>query len=244
MRPVRPRPPVKRPGASRLLLLGLTVLPALAAASTVLAATRAALRASAAANGASEQDAVVRRVDDHYNHLQSLRCTFVQHFAGLGAERTETGVLLLKKPGKMRWTYSHPEGKVFVLDGRYAWSYTAGAPQVQRVAAKQMDDLRSPLRFLLGKTRLERELAGITVTRRPSGFQIAGVPQGLEQRVARISLDVLATGAIEAMRLEERDGSITEFHFTDIAENVALPEASFRFQVPDGVPVVDALPPI
>ena len=188
--------------------------------------------------------ALLRRVDDHYNHLSSLRCSFTEHYSGLGIERTESGTLLLRKPGRMRWNYTAPPGKLFLLDGRYAWSYTPGDAQVQRVAAKQLDDLRSPLRFLLGHTQLARELTGPTVSLLPGGSRITGIPRGMEERIAQLSLDVSVSGQIQAIRLEERDGSITEFEFRNLEENVPLPPAVFHFAAPRGIPVVDGMPPI
>ncbi len=132
---------------------------------------------------AQENDAVVRRVDDHYNHLSSLRAHYTERYSGMGMDRTEEGTLLLKKPGRMRWSYAAPVGKVFVLDGKFAWFYTPGDAQATRVPAKQLDDLRSPLRFLLGHTQLKKELDNLTVTQEGSGFRISGVPKGMEQRV-------------------------------------------------------------
>ena len=40
------------------------------------------------------------------------------------------------------------------------------------------------------------------------------------------------------------DGALTRFSFAGEQGNVALPDGSFHFIVPAGVPVVDALPPI
>ena len=96
---------------------------------------------------------LAQRVDHHYDQIHSLKAGFTESYAGLGTQRTESGTLLLGKPGRMRWIYSTPPGKVFVLDGKYAWFYTQGDAQVQRMPAKELDDLRSPLRFLLGHTR-------------------------------------------------------------------------------------------
>ena len=127
--------------------------------------------------------AVIKRVDDHYNHLRSLRARYTEHYAGMGMDRTESGTLLLAKPGRMRWAYDTPVGKVFVLDGKYAWSYTPGDAQVERIAAKKLDDLRSPLRFLLGHTQLSKELDGLTVVPEAGGYRISGVPRGMAQRV-------------------------------------------------------------
>ena len=99
-----------------------------------------------------------QRIDKHYNSLHSLEVQFSQKYEGMGMNRKEAGVLLLKKPGKMRWTYSQPEGKLFVLDGKYGYFYSPGDTEVQRVPVKKLDDMRSPLRLLLGHAKLEQEL--------------------------------------------------------------------------------------
>jgi outer membrane lipoprotein carrier protein len=193
---------------------------------------------------AQENDAVVRRVDDHYNHLASLRAHYVERYSGMGMDRAEEGTLLLKKPGRMRWSYAEPVGKVFVLDGKYAWFYTPGDAQATRVPARQLDDLRSPLRFLLGHTQLKKELDNLTVVLDGSGFRITGVPKGMAQRVKLLTLGVTAEGAIETMRLEEVDGAVTVFAFSGMQENVPVKDADFVFTPPAGVTVVNGLPPI
>src|SRR5205814_4608223 len=106
---------------------------------------------------------LAKRVDRHYNQRHSLKAQFAETCEGLGRIRSESGTLLLLKPGRMRWDYSNPLGKLFLLDGKYAWFYSKGDPQVQRVAAKQLDDLRSPLRFLLGHTQLEKEIDHLAI---------------------------------------------------------------------------------
>jgi outer membrane lipoprotein carrier protein len=188
--------------------------------------------------------ALVRKVDDHYNHLSSLKASYTEHYSGMGLDRTESGTLLLKKPGRMRWSYAHPAGKVFILDGKAGWFYTPGDTQATKIAAKQLDDLRSPLRFLLGHTQLAKELDGLAVTPDGADFKITGVPKGMAQRVKLLSLDVTPSGAIEKMRLEEVDGSVTEFSFSGMQENVPVQAGDFIFTPPQGVSVVEGLPPI
>jgi outer membrane lipoprotein carrier protein len=193
---------------------------------------------------AQDADALLHRIDDHYNRLKSLRARYTEHYAGMGIDRTESGTLLLKKPGRMRWSYDEPEGKLFVLDGKFAWFYTPGDAQAQRTPASKLDDLRSPLRFLLGHTQLKKELVNVSVTEDSHGIHIAGVPQGMEQRIRRLTLDVTSAGQIQHMKLEELDGAITEFAFTQVHENVPTRDADFVFSPPAGVSVVDALPPV
>ena len=189
--------------------------------------------------------AAAQRVDDHYNRLRSLKAQFTESYEGMGIKRTESGTLLLLKPGRMRWDYSSPAGKLFLLDGTNAWFYTQGDPQVQRLAAKQLDDLRSPLRFLLGHTKLEKELDNLTIAPAADGqFTLTGVPKGAEKRVSRVAVTATADGAITGIEIEEIDGALTRFTFAGEEPNAPVTPGEFRFTPPAGVPVVDGLPPV
>ncbi len=187
---------------------------------------------------------LAQRVDKYYNGLHSLRTDFTESFHGMGIGREESGTLLLRKPGKMRWNYSNPAGKVFVLNGKYAWFYSPGDAQVERISSAQLDDLRSPLRFLLGHTQLQKELEGLTVSSGPDGLLLSGVPKGMEKRVERIVLGVSPEGVIHSMSITETDGAQTAFTFKDSLADAPAPDSEFVFQPPTGVPVVDGLPPV
>ena len=209
---------------------------------TVIQAPSVAQKAPA---GTPDAHTLAQRVDRHYNQLHSLKAGFTESYEGLGMHRQESGTLLLQKPGRMRWDYTSPAGKIFLLDGKYAWFYSQGDPHVQRIAAKQMDDLRSPLRFLLGHTQLEKELNQVALAPAANGaFTLTGQPKGLEKRVVHFSLTVTVEGSITAIEIEETDGAITRFTFTGEQTNAPIPVETFHFTPPAGVPVVDALPPV
>ena len=187
---------------------------------------------------------LAQRVDRHYNQLHSLRAQFTETYEGLGRSRIEGGTLLLQKPGRMRWDYSNPAGKLFLLDGKYAYFYTKGDAQVQRIAAKQLDDLRSPLRFLLGHTQLEKEIDHLAQKPGPGGtFVLTGAPHGQETRVQRLDITATADGTITSIEIQETDGAVTHFIFSGEQPNVQIPPSTFRFTPPQGIPVVDAMPP-
>jgi outer membrane lipoprotein carrier protein len=192
--------------------------------------------------------ALAHRVDDHYNHLHSLQARYTERYRGMGLDRTETGTLTLQKPGRMRWAYDAPVGKVFVLDGKDAIAYTPGDPQATRIPAKQLDDLRSPLRFLLGHTELSKELTNLSLTlvgtQQQPLYTLSGTPRGMEQRVRSLQLTVDAAGLIRGMRIEEVDGSTTTFTFTDIHDNAPTAAADFVFIPPPGVTIVNGAAPI
>ena len=189
-------------------------------------------------------ETILTKVDEHYNHLKTLRTRYVETYSGMGMTRTESGTLTLKKPGRMRWAYDTPTGKVFILDGKFAWSYAPGDAQAVRMAESKLDDLRSPLRFLLGHTQLRKELSGISVAAEGGGFRISGAPKGLEQRVRFLSLLVDSVGRIEQMALTEVDGTTTAFQFSDQHENVQTTAEEFIFSAPTGVGIIDGVAPI
>ena len=163
----------------------------------------------------------------------------------MGMDRRETGLLLLKKPGRMRWTYSKPEGKLFVLDGHNGYFYSPGDTTAQRVPVKQLDDLRSPLRLLLGHTKLAKELTRLAIAPAADGtYMLTGIPRGLEKRVAAFSVTATAEGVILSMQVEETDGIRNTFVFSGEKPNVAAPDSAFVFTPPTGVRVVDGMPPV
>lgn len=190
-------------------------------------------------------NALADRIDHHYNSLRSLEVHFAQEYDGMGMNRKESGVLLLKKPGKMRWTYAQPAGKLFILDGHDGYFYSPGDTEVQRVPVKKLDDMRSPLRLLLGHTKLARELMGLAIAPAANGtYTLSGIPKNMEKRVAAFSVTATADGVIQSMRVEETDGITNSFVFTDERPNAAAPDASFLFVAPPGVRVVNGMPPV
>ena len=185
------------------------------------------------------------RVDRHYNHLRSLQTAFTETYEGMGMQRTDSGTLLLEKPGRMKWEYDSPPGKIFLLDGKFAWFYAPGDAQVERIAAKDLNDLRSPLRYLLGHAQLEKEIANLTMSPAPDGcFTLVGQPKDDQNRVAHIALTVTAKGVITGIAIQETGGALTRFTFTHEQPDVPITPGTFHFTPPPGVPVVNGLPPV
>jgi outer membrane lipoprotein carrier protein len=202
-------------------------------------ASAAGMRAAA-----TQARVIADAVDQHYNHLRTLECQFTEIYSGAGTERTESGTLWLKKPGKMRWEYRSPRAKLFVGDGKEAWFYVPGERQVRRTEMRKLDDLRSPLAFLLGKTKLEKELQGLSLAPDvqpldPEDVLLRGVPKALADRVSQVLLEITPQNWIKRIIIHEADGSTTEYRFSDPKEDVKTADGEFEFRIPDGVEVID-----
>ena len=138
---------------------------------------------------------IAAKVDQRYNHLQTLQADFTETYRGTGVSRSESGVLWLKRPGKMLWEYQQPQSKLFVTDGKSAWFYVPGERQARKAPIKKLDDLRSPLRYLLGKTKLEKELAGLSLAtdlspEKTAEIVLRGNPRGMQDRISSVLLVV------------------------------------------------------
>jgi outer membrane lipoprotein carrier protein len=203
-----------------------------------------ALALAGSAAGATV-DEIASKVDQHYNYLETLQADFTETYRGAGVSRSESGVLWLKRPGKMLWDYRQPQPKLFITDGKTAWFYVPGERQARKAPLKKLDDLRSPLRYLLGKTKLEKELAGLSLApdiapESPGDIVLRGVPRALADRVSSVVLEITPEGAITRMIVNEIDGSVTEYRFSNQRENQAIADRRFRFSPPNGVEVIEA----
>lgn len=193
---------------------------------------------------AKDLDSIAKAVDARYNHLRTLQADFVETYSGAGAERSESGTLLLKKPGKMRWEYRSPKVKVFVSDGKQAWFVIPEEKQARKIAARQLDDLRSPLAFLLGNSRLQKEIKGLSFASdiKPLATEdtvLRGVPVGMEDHISEIILEITPGDQISRISLEGTDGSDTEYRFSNQKENPRVPDQEFRFVPPPGFETIE-----
>lgn len=187
---------------------------------------------------------IASRVDRRYNRLDTLKAQFQETYTGAGLARNESGELWLQKPGKMRWQYEQPTQKLFVVDGKNAFFYVPSELQARKMPAKKLDDFRSPIRYLLGRTKLQQEFSKLSISserpRQPDNVVLEGIPKGMEDRVQRVLLEITPADQIARIYIEELDGSTTEFAFQNIQENIPVKSDLFHFSPPKGVEIVDS----
>ncbi len=196
--------------------------------------------------GGTDVKVIAANVDNHYNHLRSLEAEFTEVYRGSGMDRTESGTLWLKKPGKMRWEYRSPKEKLFVSNGKDAWFYVPDDRQARKGSAKKLEDIRSPLAFLLGKTKLEKELRGLSLAPDIQPLQVGdvvlrGIPTALGDQIGEIVLEITPQNRIARLIVQGVDGASTEYRFADQKEDVAVADGRFDFKAPLGIEVVEGL---
>jgi outer membrane lipoprotein-sorting protein len=97
---------------------------------------------------------------------------------------------------------------------------------------------------LLGKSKLEKELRGLSLAPDVAplgvgGVVLRGVPQAMADRVSEILVEITPEHQIARIVIDEVDGSTTEYRFNNQKENVEIPDGRFKFSPPAGTETVE-----
>jgi outer membrane lipoprotein carrier protein len=197
----------------------------------------------AAAEGAGPDVAgLLRGVENRYNRATTLTVRFEQTYeAPRRGPRTEAGLLYLRKPGRMRWQYSEPAGKLFISDGRMIYLYTPANNRVERSKMKQSEDMRAPLAFLLGKLDFWRDFRRFVSRQEGADTWIIAEPSSARAPFTRVEFRVAPSFEIRQLIVAGDGGSRMEFRFDQEQLNPPLQDSLFRFQPPLGAEIVEAV---
>jgi outer membrane lipoprotein carrier protein len=190
----------------------------------------------------SELDQLVLGLQGKYNKLRTLSVEFTQIYTSPGeGMRRESGRLLLRKPGRMRWDYSSPENKLFVSNGRVMYEWVPTDKYATKMSVRESDDMRAPFMFLLGRGNLRGEFKVIEFAKespaRAGNKVLRMIPKKTQEfRELLIEVD---PNSLQLSRLSfvDSDGSRSDFLFSNIQENVPAKLQLFTFKPPPGVEV-------
>jgi outer membrane lipoprotein carrier protein len=186
-------------------------------------------------------DALLKTVEARYNRTQSLKLNFSESYAGTKRPvQNDSGVLYLRKPGRMRWEYTSPAGKVFISDGKEVVLYDPDDQRAEKSKLKESEDMRAPLAFLLGKLDFKKEFKSFQT--RADGGDNWIVAEPKSENLAYTKVEFLATpeGEIRRVRITGQDQSRLDFTFSNEQLNAPVAPALFTFHPPPGVQVVEA----
>jgi len=191
--------------------------------------------------GDAALDGLLKRVEIRYNTAKTLQVLFHEDYTPPGrAKRTESGTLVLRKPGKMRWDYDQPRGKLFVSDGKYLWLYTPLENRAERMKLKESDDMRAPLAFLLGKLDFQKEFRNVQGKSEGPDMRITAEPKTDNLPYSAVEFLVTPDQRIKVVKVTGFDHSVLEFRLDEEKVDPPLDAKLFQFQVPKGAKLVEA----
>jgi outer membrane lipoprotein carrier protein len=199
------------------------------------------LLAVSAFAGDAALEALLKGVETRYNKAKTLQVLFHEEYTPPGrAKRAENGTLVLRKPGKMRWDYDQPKGKLFVSDGKYLWLYTPLENRAEKMKLKESDDMRAPLAFLLGKLDFQKEFRNLQGRSEGPDMRITAEPKTDNLPYSAVEFLVAPDQRIKVVRVTGFDHSVLEFRLDAEKVDPPLDAKLFQFQAPKGVQLVEA----
>jgi outer membrane lipoprotein carrier protein len=202
--------------------------------------TLGSLSPVAQARPAAEE--LARALQQRYGKVRDFSADFVHSYRGgaLRTQVTERGTMAIKKPGKMRWTYTAPEKKTFVSDGIKIYSYIPQDRQVIVSSVPTGDEATTAVMFLAGKGDVARDFTASYAQGGPAGtWPLKLVPRKAERDYDTLVLALdPGTLQIRALTTTDRQGGESTFTFTNLKENRGLSDKDFVFRIPRGVDVI------
>src|SRR4051794_39521103 len=184
---------------------------------------------------------LLQGMEERYNHVKTLQVSFSESYSVQGRSgKPESGTLFLRKPGKMRWDYSAPQGKLFVSDGKDVFLYTPNGNKVEKMKLKESDDMRAPLAFLLGKLEFEKDFQNFQMKKLSDGNTSFNAKPRLERLpYSHVEFVVSPTFEIKKLDVYGHDESVLTFVFANEKPNPSLNDRLFKFQPPNGAAFTD-----
>ena len=183
---------------------------------------------------------VLKGIQDRYNHAKTLEVNFTETYTVQGRPRqSESGVLTLRKPGRMRWDYTTPPGKLFLSDGKNVYLYTPDSKRVEKMPLKESEDMRAPLAFLLGKLDFQREFRDFNMKQEGGQYIITAKAKSDRLPYEEVQLTATPDWRIVKLVITNQDQSILAFSLADEKVNPPVADATFKFQMPPGATLVN-----
>jgi outer membrane lipoprotein carrier protein len=172
--------------------------------------------------------------------LPGTEAQFSQRFTPKGFKNSqiESGTVVFGPLPMMRWSYLHPEQKVFVFDGNRSWLYVAVEKQVTVTTLDEKQ--RSELPFLLIGDPVARDRHfAVREAIRGSSVVVTLQPRAFSGMIRNVTITIAAaTHAIQRVAYSDREGNETSFDFSGFTKRSVTPDF-FRFTPPAGVAVIE-----
>lgn len=187
---------------------------------------------------------LARAIQQKYDTVKDFSASFVHSYRGgvLRKEATERGTMKVKKPARMRWVYESPERKEFVADGNRIYSYIPEDKQVIIAPVPAGGEATTPALFLSGHGNLARDFAASYPAEpdpTPGTYSLMLTPHRREAEYDWLLLVVdRDTYRLRRLITADAQGGRSTFTFSDVRENIGIPDSAFRFTIPRGVDVV------
>ena len=193
------------------------------------------------AGGTPTAETRLNALQTRYDAIDDLRASFVQHSftASLGREEVARGQVIVQRPGKIRWSYDPPDGRVIVLDGETLRIYSPEDGQLQIAALQPGTVSPTALDFLMGQGRLAEDFTAELVAAERAEVGLRLVPRADASFESLVFWLDPKTHELRESVLVDLFGNRTRLELRDATSNAGVRGAEFKIDVPDDTEIID-----
>lgn len=188
---------------------------------------------------------LVAAVEGTYKGVTSLKADFVQTVSSpVAGELKQRGKVQVESPRKARWDVLGDQPSSFITDGERIWLYTPAMNQVM-----VMQDLSTAgggnvdlLALLDDMSKLDEQFV-VTMAEGEAakkGHRVVLQPKAEGSQYKEVELVFSRKKfALEEVVLKNAMGDTVRMDFSSVKLNVDIPDATFQFEIPEGVTVIE-----
>jgi outer membrane lipoprotein-sorting protein len=169
---------------------------------------------------------------------RGLVATFVQTFtpAGFASGEVESGRVAISLPDCLRWDYTEPYAKSFLICGARAFSWVEGEPRGQRTTIEARHEMGLDLLLLpIAELRSRYRVSAESTAERQLDMVLEPLAADSPLAAANLAMDADATHLV-ALEYRDREGNVTSFRFSGYRPlddpEVFTPPAGIEWQDP------------
>ena len=181
-------------------------------------------------------------IQSHYTAVTDFTADFTHAYKNglLPQTSVEYGKVKIKKPGRMHWSYTRPEVKEIVADGRLLYTYIKADRVCYVSDLPAGDSAPTALLFLTGRGDLVRDFkTALSPVQSATEWRLQLTPVKKDSDFTQLTIGV-DPKSLRMITLEslDADGGKSTFTFANLQENTRVPDKEFFFTPPKGVDVI------
>ncbi len=195
---------------------------------------------------------VAERVQSRYDTVRTFEAAFRQQTKAvalggqsLGDDAPSQGVVVFSKPGRMRWRYTQPNPSEVISNGETLWIVDPVAKEAQRLPVTEGYLTGAALEFLLGDGMLLESFDVSSPGCEPDAEGVVELVLDPKTDASYERLRLWASresGDIARTSLVDLFGNETTMSFSNAIVNEPRDAATFEFEPPEGMSVIDLTP--
>ncbi len=176
---------------------------------------------------------VLQKVQRSLSKVNSLRGEFIQknYYTQLDETFRYRGEFVLKRPDRLKWTYTEGSRDMIFVNGREA---TLIQPDQKQAIVQEVDRFgitRAPVLFLFNEKLLTEQFRLV----KEDSTEVVLEPRDASMGLKRLVMDIVLSEKfpIRSIFFEDLYGNTIEVRFVSIKINPKITDRAFRFSIPE-----------